>query len=180
MAFVINSTSVITDALALSNIASLDQPTADAVAYALMTQNTLVTGTTIRASRDAEVTSPNEYRTHSWWSFIQKGTVNFYFEARVDAAGSAGGAVVEFRRTRNNATSTIFTQSITGTTYTGFNTNVSILPGDYIQVYIKGTVLSKSAVYIYCRNFRLRTAADSALIPVYNMNDGYFSYFSAY
>jgi hypothetical protein len=183
MAFQINTTTVISDDRALNNIAELDATSAASIAAALMQQNTIEPGTTVRASRDTAVgVNGLTFINHSFWSFIQKGTVNFYFEGRVDNASGPGSARIV--RNRNGATSTVISQSLTSTTYTAYNTDQSVLPGDIFFFDVrggsyqtgKGTVNTNG----FIRNVRLRTSTGTVYIPGAGISGSYFWYTAGY
>jgi hypothetical protein len=161
MAFQINTTTVISDTRALNNITALDATSAAAIAAALMQQNTIEPGTTVRASRDTAVGANGPFFiNHSFWSFIQKGTVNFYFEGLVNDANGPGSARIV--RNRNGATSTVISQSLTSTTYTAYNTDQSVLPGDIFFFDVRGGQYQSGKNTIntngFLRNVRLRTS----------------------
>jgi hypothetical protein len=187
MAFQINTTTVISDTRALNNIAELDATSATSIAAALMQQNTIAPGTTVRASRDTEVARSGAlFINHSFWSFIQKGTVNFSFEGRVDDASGPGSARIV--RNRNGATSTVISQSLTSTTYTAYNTDQSVLPGDIFFFDVRGGAYSigtgKNSYSIsttgLLRNVRLRTSTGTVYIPGAGTSGSYFWYTAGY
>ena len=179
MAFNINSTTVITDNRDLNNIIELDSVSGSSVVRQFVTGTSLETGTTVRASRDTQIgrTGTGPIFIISNLGLIQKGTVNFYFESYV--TNSLGPASVVITRYRNGSSSAVFTQSVSATSYTAYNTDQSVLPGDRFDITLAGGSYSDGKTSVsttgYIRNLRMRTASTTPYFPIYADNNFYFA-----
>jgi len=161
MAFKISGTTTISSNNHLENISDYDDNLSLIFVKSLLTANTLVKGSTVRAGRDTEVSKTSAgYTDHSNYGFIQKGEVTFSFEIRNSATG---GANIDCRiiRTRNGSNTTILTQTTTNTTYEAYTSDQTILPGDRFWFAVQGG-FSRTG---FLRNVRIQTSTDTTYIP---------------
>jgi hypothetical protein len=168
MAIKISGTDVIGNSRELLNISSLDDGSMQAVTKALITANTIASGTTIRAGRDTVISklAPG-FIEASRFGTLQKGVINFYFEGLTNNA--SGPATARILRFRDGSSSTILTQSLTSTSYVDYNTDQNVLPGDVYIYQIEGGsfVSGKSTINTTgsIRNMRVRTSSDTYYFP---------------
>jgi hypothetical protein len=158
MAIKISGTDVIGNSRELVNITTIDSDTLLSISKGFMVANTIVSGTTIRAGRDTEISKANPgYIEASRFGTLQKGVINFYFEG-LTTAGTSTARILRFR---DGSSSTILTQSLTSTSYVDYNTDQNVLPGDIFIYQIEGG----SGVIGRIRNMRVRTSSGTYYIP---------------
>lgn len=124
----------------------------------LMAIETLSSGTVIRSRRDSEVSyeAGDEQRIVHEFSFSQIGTVNVYAEHKV--TGSIGDSILYVYRTRNGTQTLITSWTTASSSYVARNIDVSVLPGDNVQIVSsEGGVLTRP----YVRNARFRTNGEN-------------------
>jgi hypothetical protein len=161
MAFKLSGTTLIDNSRNLSNIPAIDVQTAQAAFNSIVQKNTLEAGSTVRASRDTEVSKTSAgYVAHSNWAFVQRGEVRFSFEIRNSATA---GANIDCRitRTRNDSNTVVVTQTTTNTTYEAYTSDQTILPGDRFWFEVQGG-FSRTG---FLRNVRIQTSANTYYIP---------------
>ena len=161
MAIKISGTDVIGNSRELLNITSTNGSTMEGIVKAIITRDTIASGTTIRAGRDTVISKLSTgYIEASRFGTIQRGVINFYFEGlNTDPSGTQAAARI--RRLRNGSTTTILTQSLTSTSYVAYNTDQNVLPGDVFIYQIQGGSGATGRI----RNMRLRTSAGTYYIP---------------
>jgi hypothetical protein len=134
----------------------------------LITSNTIASGTTERANVNFEVSRFNTgFTTHSFYGFIQKGTVNFTFDIRTDSgSATATGQIIRFRA---GSQSTVLTQTTLSTSYVTFNSDQSVLPGDKFEFRVSGGgyTVGKDTIFTtgFMRNVKLRTSNVTYYVP---------------
>ena len=171
MAFQINSTTVITDAVAINNVTGFDNTSAQAITRAVIQGTTLETGETKRAGRPSIASRGGGAAltpvTHSHFGFQQKGDVTFYHESLSTSASiSSQATIISYR---NGASATVATFTLTNTVYTARTSNQAVLPGDIFEFRIRGgaLVLGKSTTNSTGRmqNSEIRTSTNTVYIP---------------
>lgn len=171
MAIKISGTNVIGNSRELLNISSLDVGSMQAVTKALITANTIASGTTIRAGRDTVISRVGaSFIEASRFGVLQKGVINFYFEGLTTSTSGAGAASI--LRARDGSSSTILTQSLTTTSYVAYNTDQNVRPGDIFIYQIRGGSFSSGGknntvtdTTGRIRHMRVRTSSGTYYIP---------------
>ena len=173
MAIKISGTNVIGNSRELLNISSLDDGSMQAVTKALITANTIASGTTIRAGREGVVSRlGTSFIEASRFGVLQKGSINLFFEGLINDSNGPGEARI--LRIRDGSTSTILTQSLTTTSYVSYNTNQNVLPGDVYIFQIRGGFISAKIggtnTQGSIRRMRVRTSSGTYYIPTLASN----------
>jgi hypothetical protein len=169
MALQINANTVITDGIAINNIAGFDATSAKAMSRAIVNNSTIEDGTTVRARRSDVVSkSASGSIQHSFFGIQQSGNVNLFFEALSTLSTVTSQATIV--RYRNGASSTIFTQNLTNTSYSSFNTTQTVIAGDTFEFRIAGGTAGDTKIGFTnstgrMANASVRTSASTVYMP---------------
>lgn len=139
MAIKISSSTVISNALALNNIASLDTASATSIVRAFHDNTSITAGATAKARRTATVTSASAsagYQLQCQYTMIQTGSVRFAITASV--ATTSGQGLIRVMRNRAGTATSVFSSSLT-TTSTVYTTDQTVEFGDEYDIEVSGT-----------------------------------------
>jgi hypothetical protein len=138
MAIKIAGTTVISDAIALNNVASLDTTSATSIVRAFHDNTSITAGATAKARRTATVAdsgSSTVYSLHCTYTMIQSGSVRFAITA---FSSSNGQGLIRVLRTRAGTATSVFSSSLT-TTSTVYTTDQTVEFGDKYDIEVTGT-----------------------------------------
>jgi hypothetical protein len=168
MAIKISSSTVISDALALNNIASLDTASATSIVKAFDLNTSITAGATAKARRTATVsaTASAGYTLQCQYTMIQSGSVRFAITASV--ASLNGQGLIRVMRNRAGTSTSVFSSSLT-TTSTVYTTDQTVEFGDEYDIQVSGTSTgsgkSTNNYTATCTQSELRAGTTDVYIP---------------
>jgi hypothetical protein len=175
MAIKISSSTVISDALALNNIASLDTASATSIVKAFDLNTSITAGATAKARRTATVSSASAaagYQLQCQYTMIQSGSVRFAITASV--AISNGQGLIRVMRNRAGTSTSVFSSSLT-TTSTVYTTDQTVEFGDEYDIQVSGTSTgSGKSLVTYAATItqsELRAGTTDVYIPGWSTTD---------